>query len=323
MRLRPLVALSAAAVSALLLAGCSGLGGPDATPSPSESAPAESMCAYNITSGEESDALVVTGTGPDATVEIPEGFAPTEMQRSVVSEGDGEDLGVYDFVLGSYQIINAETGEVLADSTDLSADASTLVPMLMDPQQYSIFVAALECAPLGSQTVTSIPGSAFGDGGVSVVVLAHAEEMGPTKAGGAEQAPVEGMPTVSFAENGAPTVTLPGGDAPTAVQLENLRIGDGGVVEPGDTVFVQYLGVTWSDGTEFDSSWSRNAVSAFSTAGVVAGFKQALEGQTVGSQVVVVIPPEFGYGASEGHALQNETLVFVVDILGVERAATS
>ena len=89
----------------------------------------------------------------------------------------------------------------------------------------------------------------------------------------------------------------------------------------GDTVFVQYTGVKWSDGSVFDSSWDRGQPSAFQTTGVVAGFQQALEGQTVGSQVLVVIPPEFGYGAQDGHDLQNETLVFVVDILGVQRAA--
>jgi peptidylprolyl isomerase len=52
----------------------------------------------------------------------------------------------------------------------------------------------------------------------------------------------------------------------------------------------------------------------------VTGFQQALEGQTVGSQVVVVIPPEFGYGGQEGHELAEETLVFVVDILGTQHA---
>ena len=68
-------------------------------------------------------------------------------------------------------------------------------------------------------------------------------------------------------------------------------------MNPGDTVLVHYTGVKWSDGTVFDSSWERGAPASFATTGVVEGFKQALEGQTVGSQVLVVIPPEFGYGA--------------------------
>ena len=90
-------------------------------------------------------------------------------------------------------------------------------------------------------------------------------------------------------------------------------------IQPGDTAFVQYTGVKWSDGSVFDSSWDRGQPAAFPTNGVVAGFQQALEGQQVGSQVLVVIPPAAGYGAQEGSELQNETLVFVVDILGVQR----
>ena len=62
---------------------------------------------------------------------------------------------------------------------------------------------------------------------------------------------------------------------------------------------MHYTGVKWSDGTVFDSSWEAGAPATFATTGVVEGFKQALEGQTVGSQVLVVIPPAFGYGAAE------------------------
>ncbi|WP_292813075.1 FKBP-type peptidyl-prolyl cis-trans isomerase [Microbacterium sp.] len=143
----------------------------------------------------------------------------------------------------------------------------------------------------------------------------------PTAAWGEEQEPVDGMPTVEIGEDGEPSITVPEGDAPTDVQLEVLKQGDGAIVEAGDNVLVQYTGVAWSDGSVFDSSWERGAPASFSTSGVVDGFRQALEGQAVGSQVVVVIPPEFGYGASEGHELQDETLVFVVDILATQHLA--
>ncbi|MEE2814539.1 MAG: FKBP-type peptidyl-prolyl cis-trans isomerase, partial [Actinomycetota bacterium] len=75
---------------------------------------------------------------------------------------------------------------------------------------------------------------------------------------------------------------------------------------------------------EFDSSWSRDATpSQFPTSGVVAGFRKALEGQNVGSQVIVEIPPADGYGAVEGSELKDETLVFVIDILGTTPLMTS
>lgn len=75
-----------------------------------------------------------------------------------------------------------------------------------------------------------------------------------------------------------------------------LKQGDGPTVASGDFVIVQYRGVTWADGKEFDSSWKRGAPAQFQTTGVVTGFKKALEGQKVGSQVLVVIPPAEGYG---------------------------
>jgi peptidylprolyl isomerase len=127
----------------------------------------------------------------------------------------------------------------------------------------------------------------------------------------------------ALADNGAPTITLPGGDAPTETTLETLKKGDGYTVQSGDTVLVQYTGVRWSDGETFDSTWDKGGVpTSFSTTGVVAGFQKALEGQTVGSQVLVVIPPKDGYGEGDINAndLKGETLVFVVDIIGAQKA---
>jgi FKBP-type peptidyl-prolyl cis-trans isomerase len=88
-------------------------------------------------------------------------------------------------------------------------------------------------------------------------------------------------------------------------------------------VLVQYTGVRWSNGETFDSTWDKGGVpTSFSTTGVVTGFQKALEGQTVGSQVLVVMPPAEGYGEGEINStdLKGETLVFVVDILGAQQA---
>ncbi|WP_424447406.1 FKBP-type peptidyl-prolyl cis-trans isomerase [Microbacterium arborescens] len=318
MRLRPFAALSVVAVSALALAGCAGGDAATETPSPNASG-ASSQCLVDAQPGEASDSIEVSGSAPELSATVTPGLEPTEIERTLTTRGDGDDLVSGDLVSGSYAIYDGATGELLEQSRDTSPDDSGLVPVLLDPQQYSVFVAALECAPLGSTAALAIPGSAFGEGRTSVVVVAEGVEKLPTRADGTDQAPVDGMPTVELAENGAPTIALPGTDAPTEVQLANLKTGDGATVQPGDTAFVQYTGVKWSDGSVFDSSWDRGQPAAFPTNGVVAGFQQALEGQQVGSQVLVVIPPAAGYGAQEGNELQNETLVFVVDILGVQR----
>jgi len=322
-RIRPLIALSAVAVTGLLLAGCTGgPDEPDATGT-STSAPGAD-CVLDAPSGADSDAIGVSGDAPEFTVTVPEGLAFDDIQRTVVSEGSGRELATGDFVSGAYTVVDATSGDVLVASSTLSADDSGFVPMVLDPNSYSIFVAALECLPLGSTVAMTIPGSAFGEGGTPIVVVASSTEELGTRADGAQQQPADGMPTVELADDGAPTITLLGGEPPADVELTDLKLGDGPVVESGDTVFVQYTGVKWSDGSVFDSSWDRGYPSAFATTGVVEGFQQALEGQTVGSQVLVVIPPAFGYGEGEinDSDLTGETLVFVVDILGVERAAT-
>jgi len=131
------------------------------------------------------------------------------------------------------------------------------------------------------------------------------------------------MPTVTLDESGAPAIAVPGGQPPAETEVAVLKKGDGAVVAPGDSVMLHYTGVRWSNGAEFDSSWSKGAPTALVTTEVIAGYQEALEGQTVGSQVLVVVPPEFAYGEGEINEedLTGETLVFVVNILETLPAA--
>jgi peptidylprolyl isomerase len=121
---------------------------------------------------------------------------------------------------------------------------------------------------------------------------------------------------------GAPSVTIPEGDAPTEFALDVVIEGSGALVEPGSVVVVHYHGVNWNTGEVFDSSWSRGAPASFPTGGVIPGFRDGLIGQTVGSRVIIVIPAELGYGPSggtpDGSIGATDTIVFVVDILGVQ-----
>ncbi|GAA5039614.1 FKBP-type peptidyl-prolyl cis-trans isomerase [Microbacterium fluvii] len=323
MRTRPLAVLSFAALSVLVLAGCSASStDAEATPTPTAT---DSSCLLDAQPGDDSDQITVAGEAPELDASVPEGLAFADIQRTVVTEGTGDDLYVGDLVSGAYQFFDGASGELLEDSTVTSPDDSGMVPMLLDASSYSVFVAALECEPLGSTAALTIPGSAFGDDGTSVVLVAQGVEKLPTVATGDDVAPTDGFPTVELADDGAPTVTLPEGeDPPSKTEIAQLKQGDGATVKEGDTVFVQYTGVKWSDGSVFDSSWDRGAPSAFPTTGVVQGFKQALEGQKVGSQVIAVIPPADGYGEGDINEddLVGETLVFVVDILATQRAVS-
>ena len=311
-RLRPLATLSIAAAAVVLLAGCSGAGGDAATPSASASAAAD-LCSAAAPSGSASDAVTVDGTvGADSTADFAFPLEIPELQRTVVTEGSGDPVESGQLISYALTAFNADTGEKLgsvgyAEGEILPAQITADNPLGQ----------VIGCATPGSRVVATFPPSDPNPGEVYVFDFL---DVVPDAAWGEPQAPVDGLPTVELDDAGAPTITVPDAEAPTEVQLADLKLGDGPVVAPGDTVLVQYTGVKWSDGSVFDSSWDKGAPVSFQTTGVVEGFKQALEGQTVGSQVVVVVPPAFGYGASEGNALQNETLVFVVDILGTQHA---
>lgn len=91
----------------------------------------------------------------------------------------------------------------------------------------------------------------------------------------------------------------------------------------------QYTGVRWRDGNEFDSSWkagrgpfaTRLAVSDPKTGepGVIKGWVDGLIGRRVGSRILLIVPPNLGYGAAgyeAGGITGTDTVVFVIDILG-------
>ncbi|GAA1659144.1 FKBP-type peptidyl-prolyl cis-trans isomerase [Microbacterium flavum] len=315
MRLRPIVALSAAAVSVLLLAGCAGSGG-DASPTASGSASAAvDLCDARAASGDASKAVSVSGDfGSPGTATFTAPLEVPALQSTVITEGSGTPLKAGDFVSYAMTAYDAQTGEKLGE---VGYNPAELLPQQVSAD--SPLGQIFGCGAPGERVVATFPATQSAAGQVYVIDLLSTV---PTAAWGEPQTPTDGLPTVALADSGAPTITLPGGDAPTETTLETLKKGDGYTVQSGDTVLVQYTGVRWSDGKTFDSTWDKGGVPTnFTTTGVVAGFQKALEGQTVGSQVLVVIPPKDGYGEGEinDKDLKGDTLVFVVDILGAQK----
>lgn len=118
-----------------------------------------------------------------------------------------------------------------------------------------------------------------------------------------------------------PTITIPSEPPADALVTKTLVTGTGPVVQAGDLLVVNYLGETWDDGNVFDSSFDRGQPASFpiGVGKVIAGWDAALVGQTVGSRVVMAIPPSLGYGDAgqpDAKISGDDTLVFVVDILG-------
>ena len=161
MRKRPLIVLSTVAAATLLLAGCSGSASPE--PTDTSSPAPEASCIADLKSGAGSDAVVVEGEGASAKVTVPAGTALTEPERSVVVEGDGDDVMPGDLVSLRYQLIDAVTNEVLS-SSDRGPDgvlpallSAQMSQQAVDPTQAPVFTVAAECLPLGSSVVPGIP----------------------------------------------------------------------------------------------------------------------------------------------------------------------
>lgn len=294
-----------------------------------QAAPASADCAATP-SGSASDAVKVTGefnSMPKVTVSDPLTNKTTE--RTTVIQGDGAVVKSGDTVSVQITLYSGDTGEELTGTgyTEGSETSFTLDEKLLPG-----LVKTLECSTEGSRVVGVItPEDAFGDAGsaqlglqpgqalVAVVdVLAIAEPPLP-KADGEDQPAPEGFPAVELDETGRPTITIPDAPAPTELMIALLKKGDGAVVEPGSDVIVHYVGINWNTNKVFDESWARGEPATFNTTQVIAGFTKALEGQKVGSQVIVVIPPSEGYGdAGAGADIgPNDTIVFVIDILGI------
>jgi peptidylprolyl isomerase len=116
------------------------------------------------------------------------------------------------------------------------------------------------------------------------------------------------------------------GDPPDELVVEDIVEGDGDVLEPGMFVSVEYVGVTWSTGEEFDSSWGSSQTFDFELGDgrVIPGWEQGIEGMRVGGRRMLTIPPDLAYGErGAGEAIgPDETLVFVVDAIEAEPAPT-
>ena len=117
-----------------------------------------------------------------------------------------------------------------------------------------------------------------------------------------------------------PSVPPPTGPAPQTLQTKEVITGTGAVATAGDRVTVNYVGVLYSDGSKFDASWDRSEPFSFTLGRheVIPGWDQGVAGMRVGGRRELIIPPALGYGAagSPPKIPPNETLIFVVDLLG-------
>ncbi|BDV30520.1 FKBP-type peptidyl-prolyl cis-trans isomerase [Microbacterium terricola] len=313
------VALVALALASVSLVGCSASSGAAACPRPESSTGAL-------------DKVTVSGTADAAPdVEVYSPFRTDQTEFEDVITGDGTAItSDAQLVVFDLTIIGGADGRTLVASA-YDGDLSQVASLERWGQLVPGFSDALTCATEGSRVVIGLApgdvetetavslGLAEDDSAVAVVdvrkvYLPHADGANQFNSG-------SGLPTVVRAPDGRPGIIVPDADAPTELVVQTLKKGDGEEVTGDRPVRVHYTGVTWADRTVFDSTWDTTPAS-LTLDGVVPGMATALEGATVGSQLLIVIPPGEGYGdAAQGSIPANSTLVFVVDILGLDQAA--
>ena len=122
--------------------------------------------------------------------------------------------------------------------------------------------------------------------------------------------------------NEKPTVDVPADEAPSyQLELEDIEVGDGDEAAAGQVVEVHYVGVSWKNGEQFDASWDRGDTFKFrlGKGQVIQGWDEGVKGMKVGGRRRITIPPHMAYGkrGAGGVIGPDETLVFVVDLIGV------
>ena len=125
-----------------------------------------------------------------------------------------------------------------------------------------------------------------------------------------------------MATNEKPQVDVPADQPPSyQLEIEDIAEGDGEEAVAGRVVEVHYVGVSWSTGKQFDASWDRGDTFKFSLGKgqVIPGWDQGVAGMKVGGRRRITIPPNLAYGkrGAGGVIGPDETLVFVVDLVGV------
>ncbi len=293
-----------------------------------------SGCTPAFASGSASDLVRAAGPfGADPKAEFPTPLIAEETQVSTINAAEGDQLLAGQVVDFQVTVLDASNGEVLTAS---SYDPAQPVRRSIVPST-DVLGEMTQCATVGSRvaTATSVR-SMFGDTDLSefrltaedtLVVVVDIQNAFLGRANGVDQLAKAGFPSISLAPNGQPGFTIPNESAPTELLTTVLKLGSGAVVEEGNEVVIHYTGVLWDTRTVFDSSWERGTPATFvalssetDPSGVVPGFAQALIGQRVGSQILVVIPPEFGYLPGQGPATvpEGSTMIFAFDILGIQ-----
>lgn len=322
--------MTAVAASLMGLAACGDEGDPAAGASPSAPAsgspsasasasPSASKAAVPVS--KNTDDIKVTGAfGKEPKITFKAPFAIDKTQTRVLSEGDGPKLAEGTTVTVDYYGVNGRTGKKFDDSFSRGEPATFSLAQVVPG-----FSKGLTGQKQGSRVLIAMPGAdgydasggspqagiEVGDTLLFVVDIVAAPLTGPE---GDKVDPKAGLPTVTD-KGGVPEVTMPKTDPPTTLTVQPIIKGKGAKVTGAETITFNYRWYTW-DGQLLEDSY-KSGPQQYQLSGLLPGMAKGLTGQTVGSRVLLIVPPADGYpnGNATPKIEKNTTLVLVVDLL--------
>ncbi|WP_098453981.1 FKBP-type peptidyl-prolyl cis-trans isomerase [Sanguibacter antarcticus] len=298
--------------AALLLSACGADAESEATPSESATDAAATEPTPTAEDIAAVDAVTLTGDpGTKPTLEFATPLTTSAPVIRLIDEGTGEEI-LAGSLVGLQSVSYTGTDGVESQSTWETEPGEITIG---DPGIVATLSTALEGQKVGARFILA---NMDQNGETQVIAIeAVSTRTIPSRAEGEAVAPVDGLPTVTLDDTGKPSIEVPDGyTAPAELVTQPLITGAGAPVEAGQSVTFQYSGWKVSDGTLFDSSWENGSAftTTIGTGSVIPGWDQGLVGQTVGSQVLLVIPKSLAYEGQESD-LADEDLIFVVDIL--------
>lgn len=330
MRLNPLKSLVVVGLSAsmLLLGACGD--SKDTSSDPSTAAPSTSATpsasatptAAKIKASDNFDAVTATGAyGKTPKVKVKSPWGIDKTRTKVLDSSDGQVVLAGQTVEVNYYGVDGRTGKKF----DESFSTGKSVAFSLD-QVVPGFSKGLTGQRKGSRVLIAMPGSDGYDSsggnaqaginvGDTLIFVVDLVDVQLTAPAGATVKPKAGLPTVSGSGSKI-NITIPKADPPTKLQVETLIKGTGKKVAATDTITFNYRYQQWSDGKLIEQSYGGPTGSS-ALSGLLPGMVQGLTGQTVGSRVLLVIPPALGYptGNATPKVEPDQTLVMVVDLL--------
>ena len=326
--MRRLLAIIVIPVLACLVIAACGSSKPSASSSSS---------ATGNTSNANASVKVSGAFGATPAVSIPKLEADNKLAVKTVIQGTGTTVTKSDAMAANFVLYFWQ-----GKSSSLKANTFTSNPTVIGGTMLPGLETALIGQKVGSRVLAVIPpADGYGTAGNSELGITGSTTLvfvidvlksypDTASATGAQVSSGGGtLPTVTAHPGSAPTITIPSNNPPSALVTKTLIKGTGPKLAKGQYVIAQYTGYIWRTKKVFDSSWTDGSPFGFvigaSPEQVIPGWDTGLAGQTVGSRVMLVIPPKDGYGSSgqsNAGIKGTDTLVFVVDIIDAFKPTT-